>query len=200
MDQYSLANSFLSSYTGIPPEMFSMGPLNNDLLSYSKNKDRKRNFNTTGEVIGGANKSGDLKKTDKNKYNIFDSPTSIFNEGYFSLPSSGFDTTGIIKDIMDDKKDDEKKKKDDEYGRMTKYATDVIDKVDKVAQKARAADFLREGIRSLANAPLLGAEYAMRAAEGINNVTIANMGAMAAQNRLFDSNPTKQKIAGKYFG
>tara|TARA_R100001086_G_C11791427_1_gene246322 strand:- start:19 stop:612 length:594 start_codon:yes stop_codon:yes gene_type:complete len=197
MDQYSLANSFLSSYTGIPPEMFSMGP---DLLSYSKNKDRKRNFNTTGEVIGGANKSGDLKKTGKNKYNIFDSPTSFFNEGYFSLPSSGFDTTGIIKDIMDGKKEDEKEKKDEEYGRMTEYAKSVIGEVDKVAQKARAADFLREGIRSLANAPLLGAEYAMRAAEGINNVTIANMGAMAAQNRVLESNPTKQKIAGRYFG
>ena len=101
---------------------------------------------------------------------------------------------------MDGSKKDKKQEKDEEYGRMTKYAKDVIGEVDKGAQKARAADFLREGIRSFANFPLIGAQAAMAAAEGINNVTIANMGAMAAQNRLFDSNPTKQKIDGKYFG
>ena len=181
MNEYSLANSFLSSYTGVPPQMFAMGPLN-------LNKD---------EVLTKTEKN-------KNKINIFDNPTSIFNkekgQGYFNLPGTEFNTTGIIKDIMEGSKKDKKQEKDEEYGRMTKYATDVIDKVDTVAQKARERDFLREGIRSLANAPLLGAEYAMRAAEGINNVTIANMGAMAAQNRLFDSNPLKQKIAGKYFG
>ena len=174
--------SFLSSYTGINPDLlYSMGPLN-------------------------LNKDEVLSKTEKNKskLNIFDSPTSIFNtdkysyKNTFNLPS--FDTTGIFKDIMDSKEEKEKREKDQEYGRMTQYAKDVIGEVDKVAQKARERDFLREGIRSLANAPLLGAEYAMRAAEGINNVTIANMGAMAAQNRLLDSNPTKQKIAGKYFG
>ena len=173
--------SFLSSYTGINPGLlYSMGPLN-------------------------LNKDEVLTKTEKNKkkLNIFDSPTSIFNteeggKGLFNYPS--FDTTGIFKDIMDGKKENEKREKDEEYGRMTKYATDVIDKVDEVAQKARAADFLREGIRSFANFPLIGAQAALTAAEGINNVTIANMGAMAAQNRLFDSNPLKQKIAGKYFG
>ena len=173
--------SFLSSYTGINPDLlYSMGPLN-------------------------LNKDEVLTKTEKNKkkLNIFDSPTSIFNteeggKGLFNYPS--FDTTGIFKDIMDGKKENEKREKDEEYGRMTKYAKDVIGEVDKVAQKARAADFLREGIRSFANFPLIGAQAAMAAAEGINNVTIANMGAMAAQNRLFDSNPTKQKIAGKYFG
>ena len=183
MDQYSLANSFLSSYTGVPPEMFAMGPLN-------------------------LNKDEVLTKTEKNKnkiiYNIFDNPTSIFNrkegKGYFNLPGTDFNTTGIIKDIMDGSKKDKKQEKDEEYGRMTKYAKDVIGEVDKVAQKARAADFLREGIRSFANFPLIGAQAAMAAAEGINNVTIANMGAMAAQNRLFDSNPTKQNIAGIYFG
>lgn len=173
--------SFLSSYTGINPDLlYAMGPLN-------LNKD---------EVLTKTEKN-------KNKFSIFDSPTSIFNreegsKGLFNYPS--FDTTGIFKDIMDSKKENEKREKDEEYGRMTQYAKDVIGEVDKVAQKARERDFLREGIRSLANAPLLGAEYAMRAAEGINNVTIANMGAMAAQNRLLDSNPLKQKIAGKYFG
>jgi len=172
--------SFLSNYTGISPQLLSMGPLN-------------------------LNKDEVLTKTENNKkkLNIFNSPTSIFNteeggKGLFNYPS--FDTTGIFKDIMDSKKENEKREKDEEYGRMTKYATDVIDKVDEVAQKARAADFLREGITSFANFPLIGAQAALAAAEGINNVTIANMGAMAAQNRVLESNPTKQKIAGRYFG
>ena len=44
MDQYSLANSFLSSYTGVPPEMFAMGPLNLNkdevLTKTEKNKNK----------------------------------------------------------------------------------------------------------------------------------------------------------------
>ena len=172
--------SFLSNYTGISPQLLSMGPLN-------------------------LNKDEVLSKTEKNKskLKIFDSPTSIFNQedgnkSIFNLPS--FSTTGIFKDILDGKKEDEKREKDEEYGRMTDYAKSVIGEVDKVAQKARAADFLREGIRSFANFPLIGAQAALTAAEGINNVTIANMGAMAAQNRVLEANPTKQKIAGRYFG
>ena len=69
-----------------------------------------------------------------------------------------------------------------------------------LSEEARQREFMREGIRTLVNAPLVGAQAALTAAEGINRLTIGNMGAMAAQNRLFDSNPTKQKIAGKYFG
>ena len=181
MNEYSLANSFLSSYTGVPPQMFAMGPL-------------------------GLGQDEVLKKTEKNKskINIFDNPTSIFNkekgEGYFNLPGTDFNTTGIIKDIMDGKKDDEKREKDEEYGRMTKYASDVIGEVDKVAQKARAADFLREGIRSFANFPLIGAQANLEAAKNIADLTALNMGAMAAQNRVLEANPLKQKIAGRYFG
>ena len=181
MDQYSLANSFLSSYTGVPPEMFAMGPL-------------------------GLGQDEVLKKTENNKskINIFSNPTSIFNQkeegkGLFNLPGSDFNTTGIIKDILDGKKEDEKREKDEEYGRMTNYAKDVIKEVDKVAQKARSADFLREGIRSLANAPLIGAQANLTAAKNIADLTALNMGAMAAQNRVLETNPTKQKIAGKYF-
>ena len=83
---------------------------------------------------------------------------------------------------------------------MTEYARGVIDEVDKVSQKARAADFLREGIRSFANFPLISAQANLEAAKNIADLTALNMGAMAAQNRVLESNPTKQKIAGKYFG
>ena len=181
MEQYSLANSFLSSYTGVPPQMFAMGPLN-------------------------LNKDEVLKKTEKNKskINIFDNPTSIFNkkegEGYFNLPGSDFDTTGIIKDILDRKEEKEKKDDDLDYERMTKYTTDILDKAKDISQEAKNREFLREGIRSLANAPLIGAQANLEAAKNIADLTALNMGAMAAQNRVLETNPTKQKIASRYFG
>ena len=90
-------------------------------------------------------------------------------------------------------------KEDMDYGKMTEYAKSVIGAVDEVAQRARERDFFREGIRSFANAPLIGAQANLEAAKNIADLTALNMGAMAAQNRVLETNPTKQKIAGKYF-
>jgi hypothetical protein len=181
MNEYSLANSFLSSYTGISPQLLSMGPLN-------------------------LNKDEVLTKTEKNKskFNIFDSPTSIFNQkdgnkSLFNLPGSDFNTTGLIKDILDRKEEKERKDDDLDYERMTKYTTDVLDKASDISQEARNREFLREGIRSFANFPLIGAQANMQAAKNIADLTALNMGAMAAQNRVLETNPTKQRIAGKYF-
>ena len=179
MNEYSLANSFLSSYTGVPPQMFAMGPL-------------------------GLGQDEVLKKTEKNKskINIFDNPTSIFNRkegGLFNLPGSDFNTTGIIKDILDNKKKDKEREDDLDYARMTKYTTDILDKASDISQEARNREFLREGIRSFANFPLISAQANLEAAKNIADLTALNMGAMAAQNRVLETNPTKQKIAGKYF-
>jgi len=179
MDQYSLANSFLSSYTGIPSQMLAMGPL-------------------------GLNKDEVLTKTEKNKskINIFDNPTSIFNkeegEGYFNLPGS-FDTTGMIKDILDSKDKKDKEEADLDYERMGKYTEKTLKQAEEIAQRARNREFLREGIRSFANFPLIGAHANLEAAKNIADLTAMNMGAMAAQNRVLESNPPKQKIAGRYF-
>ena len=158
MNEYSLANSFLSSYTGVPPQMFAMGPL-------------------------GLGQDEVLKKTEKN-----------------NLPGSDFNTTGIIKDILDNKKKDKEREDDLDYERMTKYTTDILDKASDISQEARNREFLREGIRSFANFPLISAQANLEAAKNIADLTALNMGAMAAQNRVLESNPTKQKIAGKYFG
>jgi len=181
MNEYSLANSFLSSYTGVPPQMFAMGPL-------------------------GLGQDEVLKKTEKNKskINIFDNPTSIFNKGegeggLFNLPGSDFNTTGIIKDILDGKKKDKEREDDLDYERMGKYTKETLEEVEKIAQEAKKREFLREGIRSFANFPLIGAQANMQAAKNIADLTALNMGAMAAQNRVLETNPTKQKIAGKYF-
>ena len=68
-----------------------------------------------------------------------------------------------------------------------------------LAEQAKNKDALRTGISNLALSPLIGGQAAMDAAAEVNRMTIANMGAMAAQNQVLASNPTKQKIAGKYF-
>ena len=75
----------------------------------------------------------------------------------------------------------------------------LLGEIANLSEKARDKAALRAGISNLALSPLIGGQAAMDAAAEINRMTIANMGAMAAQNRVLESNPTKQKIAGKYF-
>tara|TARA_R100000234_G_scaffold23949_1_gene13723 strand:- start:3 stop:578 length:576 start_codon:yes stop_codon:yes gene_type:complete len=75
----------------------------------------------------------------------------------------------------------------------------LLGEIANLSEKARDKAALRTGISNLALSPLIGGQAAMDAAAEINRMTIANMGAMAAQNRVLESNPTKQKIAGKYF-
>lgn len=58
---------------------------------------------------------------------------------------------------------------------------------------------LGAGISSIANAPSLVGQSALQAARDMGDVTIANMGAMAAQNRVMEANPTKTRFAGRYF-
>ena len=75
----------------------------------------------------------------------------------------------------------------------------LLQEISNLSEKARDRAALRTGISNLALSPLIGGQAAMDAAAEINRMTIANMGAMAAQNRVLESNPTKQKIAGRYF-
>ena len=176
-------SSFLSSYTGISPgtmQLLGMGPL--DL-----NKDKVLNR----QVKSNSDKENN-EKIDLSDY------TDLFNKDK-NKERKGSVLDGIISDILDKNK----KKQEGEgidYGKLSEYAKGVIGDVDKVAQKARAADFLREGIRSFANFPLIGAQANLEAAKNIADLTALNMGAMAAQNRVLETNPTKQKIAGRYFG
>jgi len=138
-----------------------------------------------------------LEKDNNKKIDLSDY-TDLFNKDK-NGEGKGSVLDGVIKDILDKSKKD-KEGEGIDYEKMTGYATGVIDKVDEVAQRARAADFLREGIRSFANFPLIGAQANLEAAKNIADLTALNMGAMAAQNRVLESNPTKQKIAGRYFG
>ena len=175
--------TFLSSYTGISPQLLSMGPLdlNEDLFNY-KNLKKK-------SVV--SDDSGSKEKIDLSDY------TDLF-----SKDKNGKGKGSIVDDIIRDVLDKNKKKGDGEgidYGKMSEYAKGVIGEIDKVAQKARDRDFFREGVRSFANFPLIGAQANLEAAKNIADLTALNMGAMAAQNRVLESNPTKQRFTGRYF-
>ena len=75
-----------------------------------------------------------------------------------------------------------------------------VDMLEGMAERGANRQFLRAGIQALANSPLIGGKAALEAAKNVGNLTALNMAAMADQNLVLSQNPTKQKIAGKYFG
>jgi len=75
----------------------------------------------------------------------------------------------------------------------------LLEQIANLSEKARDRAALRTGISNLALSPLIGGQAAMEAAKNVADLTALNMGAMAAQNRVLETNPTKQKIAGRYF-
>tara|TARA_S200000501_G_scaffold288488_1_gene273150 strand:+ start:45 stop:749 length:705 start_codon:yes stop_codon:yes gene_type:complete len=159
--------------------------------------DLKKNYRTGEGLINDEQNPSDLSTSDTVLPTSSDKERKIFEERkkkvvknnpeYRQITQEELDN--ILKNLPDDT----------DYGKMTKYAESVIGKIDEVAQKARERDFFREGVRSFANAPLIGAQANLEAAKNIADLTALNMGAMAAQNRVLENNPTKQKIAGKYF-
>ena len=74
-----------------------------------------------------------------------------------------------------------------------------LDKVSQVGERAKDRDMIRQGVMTFANFPLIGAEAAREAAANISKLTGVNMAAIANQGDVMAQNPTKQKIAGKYF-
>lgn len=76
---------------------------------------------------------------------------------------------------------------------------DYLNKVAGIGEKAKDRDALRSGISNLAYSPLIGSQAAMDAAANVSNLTGVNMAAIANQSDVMAQNPTKQKIAGKYF-
>jgi len=76
---------------------------------------------------------------------------------------------------------------------------DYLNKVAGIGEKAKDKDALRSGISNLAYSPLIGSQAAMDAAANISNLTGVNMAAIANQSDVMAQNPTKQKIAGRYF-
>jgi len=93
---------------------------------------------------------------------------------------------------------DKKDEKEDERDYLDENKQ-LLGEIADLSEKARDRAALRTGISNLALSPLIGGQAAMEAAKNVADLTALNMGAMAAQNRVLETNPTKQKIAGKYF-
>tara|TARA_B100000508_G_C11409818_1_gene252688 strand:+ start:357 stop:863 length:507 start_codon:yes stop_codon:yes gene_type:complete len=93
---------------------------------------------------------------------------------------------------------DKKDEKEDERDYLDENKQ-LLGEIADLSEKARDRAALRTGISNLALSPLIGGQAAMEAAKNVADLTALNMGAMAAQNRALETNPTKQKIAGRYF-
>lgn len=118
---------------------------------------------------------------------------SIFSSGGVLTTQEGKKT-----ELGEDFKDKNKKVEGEERNYL-KENKELLKEIAGLSEKARDKAALRTGISNLALSPLIGSQAAMEAAKNIGDLTALNMGAMAAQNRVLESNPTKQKIAGKYF-
>ena len=130
----------------------------------------------------------------KNNKKLIDGYASLFKDGELN-------PGGILKGVKNifSGGNEEKQKENTPERNYLKENKELLEDIARLGEEARGRDFVREGIRTLANAPLIGAQAQLAAAEGINRLTIGNMGAMAAQNRVLEANPPKQKIAGRYF-
>ena len=135
----------------------------------------------------------------------FDNPDSIQSKikSMFTF-SSADDIAKDIKKKLDEKKAAETDKVDpskvpsfkDVMGmEFDKY----LGKVAQLGEEAKNKDMLRSGISSLAYSPLIGSQAAMETAANISKLTGVNMAAIANQGDVMAQNPTKQKIAGRYF-
>ena len=102
----------------------------------------------------------------------------------------------LNKDGKDGK--DGKDEKEDER-KYLEENKELLGEISTLAEQARDRAALRTGISNLALSPLLGGQAAMDAAANISKLTGVNMAAIASQGNVMAGNPTKQKIAGKYF-
>ena len=162
-------------------------------LTENRNTNRFGNFlNQFLDRTAFGSKEGRQLKYDEAKKDFLGFPLPEFGLSEFlNLP----DTSGASERIKKEKDKTEKVPERD----FLDENKQLLEQIANLSEKARDKAALRTGISNLALSPLIGGQAAMDAAAEINRMTIANMGAMAAQNRVLESNPTKQKIAGKYF-
>jgi len=93
-----------------------------------------------------------------------------------------------------------KVEKEDDEKNYLEENKDLLGEIADLGEEARQKDFLRENLRKIANAPEVRRQYALANADIVKQLSIANMGAMAAQNRVLAENPAKlPRMAGKYF-
>ena len=162
-------------------------------LQENRNTNRFGNFlNQFLDRSAFGSKEGRQLKYDEAKKDFLGFPLPEFGLSEFlNLP----DTSGASERIKKEKEKEEKLPERD----FLEENKQLLKEISNLSEKARDKAALRTGISNLALSPLIGSQAAMEAAKNIGDLTALNMGAMAAQNRVLESNPTKQKIAGKYF-
>tara|TARA_R100000353_G_scaffold1525_1_gene2342 strand:+ start:652 stop:1179 length:528 start_codon:yes stop_codon:yes gene_type:complete len=163
-------------------------------LQENRDNNRFGNFlsNFLDRTVFGS-KEGRQLKYDEAKKDFLGFPLPEFGVSEFlNLP----DTSEASKRIKEEKEGKEEKLPERDFLDENKQ---LLKEISNLSEQARDKAALRTGISNLALSPLIGGQAAMDAAAEINRLTIGNMGAMAAQNRVLEANPMKQKIAGKYF-
>ena len=153
------------------------------------------NFEKFGRFLGGVPSQEEVNKLrEKNpKMDIFKSGEELKKEGKMRSVDP-ITSEEVIVDIPDDLKEGgSKKDKEPSF-------KERMSMLEGMAERGANRQFLRAGIQALANSPLIGGKAALEAAKNVGNLTALNMAAMADQNLVLSQNPTKQKIAGKYFG
>ena len=162
-------------------------------LTENRNTNRFGNFlNQFLDRTAFGSKEGRQLKYDEAKKDFLGFPLPEFGLSEFlNLP----DTSGASERIKKEKEKEEKLPERD----FLEENKQLLKEISNLSEKARDKAALRTGISNLALSPLIGGQAAMEAAKNVADLTALNMGAMAAQNRVLESNPTKQKIAGKYF-
>ena len=162
-------------------------------LQENRNTNRFGNFlNQFLDRSAFGSKEGRQLKYDEAKKDFLGFPLPEFGLSEFlNLP----DTSGASERIKKEKDKTEKVPERD----FLDENKQLLEQISNLSEKARDKAALRAGISNLALSPLIGGQAAMEAAKNVADLTALNMGAMAAQNRVLESNPTKQKIAGKYF-
>ena len=153
------------------------------------------NFEKFGRFLGGIPGQEEVEQIRKKnpKMDIFKSGEELKKEGKMRSVDP-ITSEEVIVDIPDDLKEGgSKKDKEPSF-------KERMSMLEGMAERGANRQFLRAGIQALANSPLIGGKAALEAAKNVRNLTALNMAAMADQNLVLSQNPTKQKIAGKYFG
>ena len=153
-------------------------------------------------------KEGRQAKYDESKKSILGFPVPEFGlSEYLGLPDGS-----IARQNQEDvkiQKEKERRKKlglDNETSKPPSFEDvmgmdfkSYLGEVAKIGEEAKNKDMLRSGISNLAASPLIGSQAAMESAANISKLTGVNIAAIANQGDVTAQNPTKQKIAGKYF-
>ena len=129
---------------------------------------------------------------------------SIFTPGYYkSEEQIEYDESRGKSKVAEKREQIEKDTEEEKYAkRMEEYTNQnlrLLERIGDMSQEARDRNMLRAGIMDLAGSPLIGGQAALEAAKNVGALTLGNMGAMAAQNRVLEANPVKNRFAGRYF-